>query len=87
MPDQHGGVVRLEACDAFWLAGLAHCVDGVAHADLGLNRLQLLVESDQHARVDRQCQVEQEIMVLSCDESLHISCGDQHGQQATEGDV
>lgn len=79
--------MRLEASDTLWLAGLADRVDGVTHAHLRLDWLQLLVHSDKHAGVDRQRQVEEEVVILPCDESLHVGCCDQHGQQTTEGDV
>ena len=42
---------------------------------------------DEHARIDRQSEVEQEVMVLSSDECLHIGAGVEHCQQASEGHV
>ena len=45
-------VVRLEACDSLRLTGLTDSVHCVADTHLSLDRLELFVESDEHARVD-----------------------------------
>ena len=79
--------MRLESSDSFWLTGLTNGVDSISNTDLSLDWLELLVESDEHARVDGKRQIEQEVMVFACDEGLHVCCGDQHGEQATKGYV
>jgi hypothetical protein len=65
--------MSLETCDTFGFAGLTDGVDSVANSDTGLNWLQLLVQSDQHAWVDRQSQVEQEVVIFADNEGFHIS--------------
>ena len=52
LPDEHGCVMSLEASDSLRFARLADRIDRVADSDLRLDRLQLLVECDEHARVD-----------------------------------
>ena len=59
-------------------------VDGVADSDARLHRLQLLVECDEHARVDRERQVEQKVVVLADDKGLHVRRAQQHRQQARQ---
>lgn len=80
VPNKHRCVVGLEACDALRLSCLSHSVDGVSDADLRLDGLQLLVQSDHHARVDRQSQVEQEVVVLPCNECFHVRGRNQYRQ-------
>ena len=50
--------MSLEASDSLRFACLANGVHGVTHAHLRLNWLELLVQRDKHARVNRQSQVE-----------------------------
>ena len=69
--------MRLEAGNALRFAGLANCIDSIADPDARLDRLELLVEGNQHAWVDRQSQVEQEVMVLASKERLHVCCAEQ----------
>lgn len=58
LADQDGCVMSLEASDSLRFACLANGVHGVTHAHLRLNWLELLVQRDKHARVNRQSQVE-----------------------------
>ena len=46
LPDEHGCVMSLETSDTLRFTCLAHSVDGVTYASLGLNGLEILVEGD-----------------------------------------
>ena len=70
--------MRLETCDAFWLTGLTNRIYSVTNSNLCLNRLQIFVQRNQHAWVDRQGQVEEEVVILSSDESFHVCGGQQY---------
>ena len=87
LTNEDGRVMGLEACDTFGFAGLANSIYGVTHTDLGLNWLQILVQSNQHTRVDRQGQVEQEVMELSGNEGLHVGGGEEHCEETGQGNV
>ena len=79
--------MRLESSNSLWLASLSNSVHGVTDTHLGLDWLKLFVQSDQHARVDRQSQVEEEIVILASDESLHVRRCEENGQKTGEGDI
>ena len=87
LANEHGRVMGLEARNALGFAGLTDGVHGVTHADLRLNRLQLLVQRNEHARVDRERQVEEEVVILSCDEGLHVGGGQENREEAGQGNV
>lgn len=77
-------VMSLETCDLLCLTSLTDCIYCVTYSDLGLNWLQFFIQSDEHAWVDRQSQVVEEVMVLATDESLHISGGHEDCQQTSK---
>ena len=79
--------MSLETCDALWFASLANSVDSVADSDLCLHWFELLVQRNQHARVDGKRQVEQEVVVFANDEGLHVGCAEQNGQETSQGHI
>ena len=66
--------MRLEASDALRFASLTDRIDSITDPNASLDRLELLIQGNQHAWVDRERQVEEEVMVLASDERLHVSC-------------
>jgi hypothetical protein len=79
--------VGLEACDTLGFASLANCVNCVTNTDLSLDRFQIFVKGDQHTRVDRQRQVEKEVVVLPSYKCLHVGGSNKHREQASERDI
>lgn len=65
----------LEPSNLLGLTCLTDSIDGNTDAYLGLDGLHIFVDSQKHARVDRECEVVEEVMVFSTDEGLHISGG------------
>ena len=83
----HGRALRLPPRDGLGLARLPDHVDGLADADVDLERLQRLVERDEHPRRDRGRHKVQQVVLGAEQERLGLQRGDQHGQQARGGDA
>ena len=75
--------MRLETSDFAGLSGLSNCVYGHSDASLRFDRLELLVQSDEHARVHRKRQVIQEVMVFAADKGTHVRACVDGGQQSS----
>lgn len=84
LSNQHGRVMSLETGDSFWFARLANCIHCDAHSDLRLCWRQILVKGDQHARIDRQGQVVEEVVVFAAEERFHVGCRDNCSQQTRQ---
>lgn len=75
LTNKYGSIVGLEPSNLLGLTCLTNSIDGNTDAYLGLDGLHIFVDSQKHARVDRECEVVEEVMVFSTDEGLHISGG------------
>ena len=79
--------MRLEPSN---LLGLSCCADGVdshSNTHLGLDGLHVLIDCQEHARVDGQGDIVQEVVVLASNEGLHVSGSVEHSQQTGEGHI
>ena len=68
--------VRLEAGDGLGLAGLAHHVHGLTHAHAHRQRVELLIESDEHARLHGGGQRVEQVVRLAQDGGLDVEEGE-----------
>ena len=84
LSDENGGVVSLETGYFFGFSRLTDRVDSLSDAHLSFDGFHFFVKSDDHAGVDTQGEVIQEVVVLAAEERLHISSAVEHRQQTTQ---
>jgi len=77
----------LETSDLLWLSSLSHGINGISDSHLSLDWLKLLIESDEHSWIDRKSKVEEEVVILSNQECLHVSTSHENCQQTCKTDI
>ncbi len=80
----HRRVVRLEARDGLWLAGLRHHVDGRADSAGHGQQLALLVQGHEHARLHGGGQAVEQVRLLAAQRGLDVEPRHEHRQQARQ---
>lgn len=79
--------MRLETCYAVRSTCLTDSIDGHADANFSLDGLHVLIEADQHSRVDTERQIVQEVMVLACNKRLHIGASVQNSEESSKRNI
>jgi len=80
-------IMGLETSNLLRSSSLSNCINGDTNTDLGLDRFHVFVDSKQHAGVDGQSQVVQEVVVLASDESFHISSSVEDSEEAGKRNI